>query len=371
MFALARNNLFRSRMKALMAIGGVALAMMLVLSLDAILAGLENRIGAFVERAGADVWVAQSGVRNMHMASSAVPRGLVDQVRQVPGVAEATPIRYLTNVVRSGDQDYIATVIGLPVGATMGLPNALVPGGTMPKSGQVVIDGAVGKAGANVGDGVRILGSTFEISGRSEGLASSLSSLAFIPLSDLDRMLGNDRVVSYVLVRAAPGVSAESLSAAIETRVNGVTASTRTQFAGEERRVVRDMSTEIAVIMNLAGLLIGFAVMALSIYTATASRLPEYGVLKAVGASTRRLAGVVVTQAALTVVVGLVLGLIAAYATALIAPHLDPLFDLEITFASVVKVSLVSFAVAALAAIAPIIQIAGLDPAVVFRRRIA
>lgn len=369
MFSLARHNLFQSRTKALMAIASVALAMMLVLSLDGILAGLENRIGAFIETAGADVWVAQAGVQNMHMASSSVPRGLADQVSQVPGVAEAMPMRYLTNVVVSGNDQYIAYVIGLPEGATMGRPKTLIAGPATPKTGQVVIDGALRKVGAKIGDRVRILGTEFTISGLSEGLASSLSSLAFIPLSDLDRLVGNDRTVSYVLVRAAPGVAAEALAADIASRIPGVTASTRATFAGEERRVVRDMSIEIAVIMNLAGLLIGLAVMGLSVYTTTVSRLPEYGMLKALGASTRRLAGVVVSQAAITVAIGLLVGLALAYATAFLAPRLDPILDLRITSDSVVKVAAISFIVAALSAIAPIVQIAGLDPAVVFRRR--
>lgn len=371
MLHLALRNLFQSRTKALIAMGGVALAFMLIFSLDAVLAGLEGRIASFIERTGADVWVAQSGVRNMHMASSTVPRAVTAEVASVPGVAEAVPIRYLTNVIVAGDTQYVAYVIGLPDGAKVGRPAKVVSGAAMPRVREVVIDGALRQEGAKVGDTVRILGSDFRIGGLAEGLASTLSSLAFIRLEDFDRLIGNDRTASYVLVRLEPGASPDEVAARIETTVDGVTASSTATFGEQERRVVRDMSTDIAVIMNLAGFLIGLAVMTLSVYTATVSRLPEFGLLKALGAAGRHCYGVVLAQAGVTVAVGLVVGLAFTFAVSSVAPSVDPLLYMQVTWPSVAKAVSASLIVAALAAIAPMLQIAGLDPAIVFRRRFA
>ena len=371
MLHLARRNLFQSRAKAAMAIGGVALAFMLVLSLDAVLAGLEGRIASFIERAGADVWIAQSGVRNMHMASSTIPRAVAEAAARVEGVAQAAPVRYLTNAVVWGDGQYIAYVIGLPEGSVMGTPTNVVSGEAFPGRGEVIVDGALRQQGAKVGDTVRILGSDFRIAGLAEGLASTLSSLAFIRLDDFDRLIGSTATTSYVLVRLAPGASADEVAARIEADVPNVTASSTALFADQERKVVRDMSTEIAVIMNLAGVLIGLAVMALSVYTATVSRLPEFGLLRALGAARRHCYGVVLGQAALTVALAFALGLAFTYAAALVAPLVDPLLYMQVTWSSVVKAGAISLLVAGIAAIAPIAQIAGVDPAIVFRRKFA
>lgn len=371
MLHLAHRNLFQSRAKALMAVGGVALAFMLVLSLDAVLAGLEGRIASFIERTGADVWVAQAGVRNMHMASSTIPRALADQAATIEGVAQAAPIRYLTNVMVKDDKQYIAYVIGLPEGSAMGTPTRIVSGDAYPKPGAVVVDGALRQEGAAVGDTVRILGSDFRIGGLAEGLASTLSSLAFIRLEEFDRLLGNAGTTSYVLVRVAPGVSPDAVAARIEAAVPNVTASSTAVFADQERRVVRDMSTEIAVIMNLAGILIGLAVMALSVYTATIARLPEFGLLRALGAARRHCYGVVLGQAALTVALAFALGLALTYAASVIAPLVDPLLYMQVTWPSVLKAAAISLLVAGIAAVAPIVQISGVDPAIVFRRRVA
>lgn len=371
MLHLARRNHFQSTAKALMTTGAVALAFMLIFSFDAVLAGLEGRIAAFIERSGADVWVAQSGVRNMHMASSTVPRGVVDEVRAVEGVAEAMSLRYLANVMVKDDEQYVAYVIGLPEGATMGTPVGVTSGDALPEPGEVIVDGALRQEGARVGDTVRILGSDFRIGGLAEGLASTLSSLAFIRLDDFDRLIGSAATVSYVLVRVAPGASPDAVAARIERDVPSVTASSAALFADQERRIVRDMSTEITVIMNLVGALIGLAVIALSVYTATVSRLPEFGLLRALGAARRHCFGVVLGQAALVVALGFVLGLVLTFGASLLVPLVDPLLYMRITWPSILKATAIALVVAGLAAIAPIVQISGVDPAIVFRRKVA
>ena len=172
MLHLAHRNLFQSRTKALLAIGGVALAFMLIFSLDAVLAGLEGRIAGFIEKTGADVWVAQSGVRNMHMASSTIPRAVVDQVRGIDGVVEAAPVRYFTNVMVKDGKQYLAYIIGLPGGATMGTPTRIASGDAYPRPGEVVVDGARRHEGAQRGSRVRCVATASRRDGRGRGTAA-------------------------------------------------------------------------------------------------------------------------------------------------------------------------------------------------------
>ena len=72
MFHLAWRNLSQNRTQLLMGVGGVALALLLMLSLDALLAGSEEDLVAYIIQSGADVFVAQEGVKNMHMAASSI-----------------------------------------------------------------------------------------------------------------------------------------------------------------------------------------------------------------------------------------------------------------------------------------------------------
>ncbi len=127
------------------------------------------------------------------------------------------------------------------------------------------------------------------------------------------------------------------------------------------------MSTDIVTIMNLIGFVIGLAVMALTVYTATLARRKEYGVLKALGARSAHLYRAVLAQALISVGVGFALSLLITLILSASVPYLGVSLSLQINGASLIRVGGLSIVIAGLSAMLPIKQIAGLDPALVFR----
>src|SRR5512143_149266 len=368
MLRLAFRNLFQNKVRLVISIGGVALALLLSLSLDAILAGIQQQVTTYIDQSGADIFVAQDGVRNMHMASSWLPASAVGKVKAVRGVESATPILYVTNVIEANDTRNLAYIIGLPPTAPVGGPQRISTGVSIPAKGQAIIDRAVAaKAGVAIGDKIKILGEEFTLAGLSENMTTFTGSVAFISKIDFDRIRGETGAVSFVLVTVEPGESSADVAAKIETQVDKVTAEPRTGFATQERKVVQDMSTDIVAIMNLIGFVIGLAVMALTVYTATLARRREYGVLKALGARSAYLYRAVLAQALISVGLGFALGLIITLALSVIVPYLGVNLSLQINGASLIRVGGLSLVIAGLSALLPIKQIAGLDPALVFR----
>jgi putative ABC transport system permease protein len=369
MLRLAYRNLFQNKTRLAISVGGAALALMLILSLDAIMAGIERQVTAYIDYSGADIFVAQDGVRNMHMASSSLAASVASQVKAVPGVASVTPILYLTNVVDLGEARNLAYVIGLPPRPVVGGPWRVVAGKSAPSVGEAVIDrGVAEKSGVGLGDEVKILGEEFTVVGLSEGTATLVNSVAFISRQDFAEVRGDSRTVSFLLVKVEPGESPEAVAARIEAGVNKVTAQTRQAFAAQERKVINDMSTDVITIMNLVGFLIGLAVMALTVYTATLARRAEYGVLKALGARDGHLYRAVLAQALISVLLGFALGLAFTLLLAVAVPRLGLNLALEVSGESLLKVGGVSLVIAGLSAVLPVRQIAGLDPAMVFRK---
>lgn len=366
---LARRNLARNRLRLVVSTGGVALALSLSLALDAIYAGVADQLTTYIDRAGADVWVAQAGVRNLHMVASWIPDSVTDEVRAVGGVAEATPILYSTDTISAGDERTVAYVIGLPADAPMGGPQRLVEGSARVGPGEIIVDrGFAGKAGVGLGDTVTVLGREARVVGLSEGTASLVNSVAFVAFDDFRQLRGGAPVISFVLVRVDAGASAESVAAEIERRIGDVSAQSRAAMSSAERRLVMDMSADVIAIMSVIGFVVGLAVVALTVYVATLARRREYGVLKALGARNRVLYRIVLTQAVLSVAVGFVVGLAFTGLLAITVPRTGLGLELSITAASLVKVGLFAAVIAMVAAILPIRQVSGLDPAIVFRR---
>jgi putative ABC transport system permease protein len=371
MLRLAFRNLFHSRARLLMSTGGVALALTLSLALDGVVAGAESMTSAYIDQSGADVWVSQAGVRNLHMASSNLPAAVPTQIAALPGVASATPIAYMSNIVSIGGQKQLVYVFGLPDDPAAGAPRG-VTGSPLPQAGQAVLSRlSAGQAGQGLGGTVTILGRAFRVVGLASGAVSSLTAPVFITLADFQALQGTPGVISYVLVRARPGQDAARLAAEIESYVGGVSAAPTAAFSVHERQIVKDMVTGIVDILDLVGFVVALSVMALTVYTATLARRSEYGVLRAVGARNRDLYRVVVAQAVISLVLGFVVALAITLALTVLVPVVEPQLAIQLTPDSVAKVGGFALVIGVLSALLPVRQIAGLDPVAVFRRKVA
>ena len=206
MIWLAFCNLFQNKVRLVISAGGVALALLLILALDAIFTGVEQRITAYIDYSGADIWVSQSDVFNMHMASSSLPGAVARKVVSVPGVAAVSPILYFTNNVTVGAERNLAYIIGLPKKAELGIPWDVSSGLHLPGKGETVMDSSVAeKSGIALGDNVEILGEEFEVVGLSEGTASLVNSVAFISQKDFETMRGSYDTISFLLVKVLEG----------------------------------------------------------------------------------------------------------------------------------------------------------------------
>lgn len=365
---LARRNLLRSRARLAVSIGGVALALTLVLALDAIFEGVGRQLTAYIDRSGADVWVAQSGVRNLHMVASWMPAATTEAVADVDGVALAEPILYTTDSMSARDERGWAYVIGLRPAATMGVPWDVVEGTGRPGPGEAVIDRRFAqRAGVGLGDPVTLLGREFRITGLTEGTASLVNSVAFVSFDDFAARRGGEPAVSYVLVRTAEGTSPATLAERIGSTVEGVAVQTTGAFGVAERKLVLDMSGDVISIMNVIGFVVGLAVVALTVYIATLALRREYGSLKAFGAPDGYLYRVVLAQAGLSVIAGFIAAVAITAALSAVIPRTGVNLELAIAGASLVKVGAVAAVIAALAALLPIRQIARLDPVLVAR----
>jgi putative ABC transport system permease protein len=367
MLYLAWRNLSQSRTQFILGVGGVALALLLMLALDALLAGSEEDLTAYITQSGADIFVAQEGVKNMHMAASAISLRDLRLASHAGGIASASPILYTSSIIETDRADILAYIIGFDPGEPLGGPSTVVAGTTRLKRDEVIIDEAVARTQElGLGDEVEILGETFTIVGLTRGLTSLINSVAFIHLEDF-QSLRSGEAISYALLEVEAGYNPAKVAAAIVARNNDVLALTRADFAREERQIIRDMSVEIINLMNLSGLLIGLAVTALTLYTSTLRKRQEYGVLKAIGAKNKHLYTVVIGQAFLSLGLGFGAALGLVWLSGQLVPLAVPGLALILTQTAMIRVLLASLFIGLMAALIPAWQVARLDPAQVFR----
>lgn len=367
MLQLAWRNLSQSRTQFILGVGGVALALLLMLALDALLAGSEEDLVAYIEQSGADIFVSQAGVKNMHMASSAITYRNLVLASHAAGVAQASPILYTTGVVKTGGADILSYIIGFDPDEPLGGPQGLIAGTNSLQPKEVIIDEAIARSqGLSLGDEVEIMGQSFTIAGLTRGLTNIVNSISFIHLRDF-QVLRTGEAISYGLLTVTPDANPAQVAAAINARDKDVLALPTADFSREERQIIKDMSVEILNIMNLSGFLIGLAVTALKLYTSTLRKRQEYGVLKAIGAKNGHLYLVVMTQAALSLALGFVSAIVLVWLLGQVLPLIVPGMGLTLTPTGVVRVLVAALIIGVVAALTPAWQLARLDPAEVFR----
>lgn len=362
---VARRQLFARKGRTLAGLAGIALALLLVLALKALLAGAEERLTGYIDRSGGDVVVAQEGVRTMHMTESVLAEPVAPAIASVPGVARATPIVYVPATLERGEERSLVYLIGEdPAAGTIRLVS-----GRRARGGEIVVDEALANLiGARPGTTVTALGRSFRVVGQIAGTSSLASSIALAERTDLAELIRREGSINHVFVRARAGVGAAELADRIEQSVPGVTASTQAEFSRSERRLVGDMSTDIVRAMIFVGFLIGVAVAGLVAYNTTLAQLRDYALLRALGLRARRALALVLAQVGALVVLGFALAVALVGLLAWLLPQLSPTLAVSIRPRDVTLAFAVAAAVSAVAAAFPVLRVAGIDPASVFRR---
>jgi putative ABC transport system permease protein len=362
---VGRRFLFAERRRAALTVLGVAAALLLVLVLRGIFAGAIDQVTYYIRTSAAEVFVSQAGVKTMHMSASALPPDAAAQIRSVAGVAWVSPIGFASGSVAGPQGRQLSYLIGYDTGTGRGGPGKLVSG-RAPRAGEAVVDEQAAESlGVALGVTVTVLGARLRVVGLSSGGSSITNTTVFVSQPEFAKI--GRTLPSYLLVRTDPSADASTLADRIRHAVPGVTVQTREEFAASEARIVTDMSADLLRLMSTIGLLIALAVIALGLMTATLNRVREYAVLKALGATTTRLAGSVTVQVLWTVALASLLATALAQLLSWTLPMVAPAVSISITSAALLETTLRALSVGVLAALWPLRRIVTLDAATAFR----
>ncbi len=368
MSLVARRNLVHDHFRLALSAVGVALSIMLIILLDGFLEGLYAQVTTYQRHTAADIYIAQKGVVNMLGATSVLPQGTLEAVRQVEGTARVIPIVSQFIILSIHDKKVTSYLIGYD-SALGGGPWALAEGREPASDDEMVIDRIMAKRhNLYVGDDISVLGRQMRIVGLSADTAAFMASFVFVRKAAAEAMLRAPGLTSFVLVSAAPGVTPTTLGSRLEAGVPGTGVMMARDISTNDIKLLARIFAMPLRLMVLIAFLVGTMVTGLVIYAATVERLREYGVLKAIGSSNRYLYSIVVQQALVASGIGLLLGIVLARATAQAIMLLLPQFLMIIPPTAVLQAAVASLGMGLLAAYIPARFVADLDPASIFRK---
>lgn len=359
----ARRSLLHDRLRFLLSVSAVAVAMLLVLVLRGIVDGTIDKATWYVERVDADLFVTQEGVGNMGLSMPVIPVSVESALEAVPGVSDVGGIIRVPAVVRLRSSEVPTSILGFDPDSGIGGPWAIEEGSRQLSPDGAIIDVQLARQqDLALGDPVEIAGRTFAI----EALARETNAMAtgrvvFIRRDVAAELFLMQGALSWVLVRT-DGADPASVGSAIEEALPGVVAHTRLALREHDQDLFRDLFGLPVNVMATIGYGVGLLVVGLSTYAAAADRSRDFGVLKAIGARDRFLYRTVVEIAMAIAACGFLLGLLLALAAAPVVTTLAPELGVSYQPPFVLQVVVVSALFALAAALIPARRVSRLDP---------
>ncbi len=371
---LVLRSISRNRRRTAMTIGGVMLALLLVLVSWSILDTVQGNLDRqFTEHDHSDLRAQFAAAGDDVLAS----------LRGLDGVSVAEPTTQLPVTVTGPEGAYATVLEALPADTTL-RSFAVVDGDPQGLAAHGLLVGVAMRdlVGAGVGDMVRVeVGDPGADGGRREVqmpiagfVQEPLGTFAYTSRDDLADTLGGPVPATGALVALAEDVDAAGVRADVEA-LDGVAA---TQSSSALRDLMDDVTgllVGFVTIMLVCGAVLAATMIFTTVSVSIAERTREVATLRASGASTRRLARLITAEhlvvTLMGVVPGVVLGLVGG--RAMMATYTTDQFALDFMVApTTVLVSVGALLLVALAAQVPGLRSLGrLDLARIVRERAA
>jgi putative ABC transport system permease protein len=324
---LAFREIKHSRVRYLL----IGLIMTMVAWLVLLLSGLANGLStdnaSSLMNMKADYLVFQTDSR-FSMSRSSLPMELVDTIKQIDGVKVAAPLGQLiiTTELSGGTKLDLAVLAYTP---DTFLSPPLIEGQALSatsKPGDVVLNKNAKASNVKLGDKLKVVptGQILNVVGFTNGNTYSHLEVVFMSISDWQS-------IKY----AAPGSKGDITSpvSAVAVQMNesalaklsaipGVEVTSRDN-AVEKLPGFSEESGSIVMILVFLVLIASF-IMAAFFYVITLQKTNQFGILKALGASTGFLARDLMGQITFITVVGVLLGMALTYGVATIMPASVP-----------------------------------------------
>jgi putative ABC transport system permease protein len=362
---VARRNLLADRGRLAMSVAGVAFAVLLILLVTSLYRGWTGFGSVFLRLPG-DIWVSQRGTTDPLNTTSFLPSGRQRDLAAVPGVSAVIPVRVRQTGLSAGDGRVRVFLLALDPPPEMPLPPT-ARAKFVPPPGHINIDRVLADAaGVGSGDRLEVLGRQLIVGDIHSG-GNRLLELAYVNATDAQAMYGVEGLLNFYLLSVAPGANPGQVTTRARAVIAGSETHTSAEYANAFGELVNQGFLPVVGALVAIGFVVGGALIALTIYTATAEHARDYGVLKALGAPGRFLYRIVVLQSVFVGAVGASLGVGAAAIAASLIRRSVPEFVTDLRVLDAGGVLAAAIVVSVVAAYVPVRRINAIDPAVVFR----
>ena len=361
---MVMSNLVHRPLRTLISVFAISIEVTLILLIVGLCMSMLNDSAHRQEGVGFDVMVSPPGSSFLTGITGApVSIKVADVLRTVAHVTDVAPV--VTHFITTGNLEIIDGIDLNPKSPNdfdkMGTPFQYLSGGPFQGPYDMVVDELFAQQHhAKVGDHFEVLNQSFRICGI---VAPGKGARRYLPIQTMQDLLGADGKASMFFVKTDSPENAAVVVAAIK------------KIPGMDQYVARSVAeyASLMTVANLPGLgpfidiviaisvIIGFIVIFQSMYTAVMERTREIGILKSLGASKLYIVNVVLREALLLAIGGVLLGIVLTWLASLVINYEFPLHRLVWDSRWVLRATIIAVVGALLGGLYPALRAAQKD----------
>ena len=372
-FTLAFRNLFHDRLRLIATVIGIVFSIVLVTVQMGLYLGFGRMVTTMIDHASADLWIMPRGTKCFEDPSLLDARKRY-RALAVDGVAEAVPVVIGFADWRTPGGTTPVFVIGSDLRAGGLPPWNLVEGRieSLSVPNAVAVDrsyfGRLGISG--IGARAEIRQQVVRVAAVTDGIRS-FTTTPYV-FMDVDRARAHTGIAAnkatYFLVRLNPNADVDQVRRRLLANLSDVEVLTPAEFRDRSRSFWLFGTGAGAALFAgaLLGVIVGTVIVAQTLYSSTKDHLNEFATLRAIGSSSGYIHKVIVCQALLNAVIGF--GIAALIGAAIVHMTAATALPIVLTPGLVIALFVLTVAMCVVSAIAAIIQVTRIDPAMVFTR---
>jgi putative ABC transport system permease protein len=309
---LVTRNLLRRKVRTALTVAGVAIGVGLIVALLSITNGVKRTAAELIHVGRSDFGLFQSGAADL--TRSLLPEELAGNVRGTNGVSQVARVFLLVGAVEQSDSSLLFGYVP----AEFPERRLVVVSGRRPRGNEALVgDGAARIYHLRVGRPLRAGKRSFRVAGIFHSGNPFVDRGVVLPLRVVQSIAQRPHEVTTLAVIAKLGATPKALAKRLESRFPGIAAVVE---PGQAVKV--DASSRLIVtagwIFSLLALIIGGIGVTNTMAMAVFERVREIGIMRAVGWSSRRIAGLIVCESLGIGLLALALGLLGGWVAAVL-----------------------------------------------------
>jgi putative ABC transport system permease protein len=372
---LALRNLFHDRIRLVVTLVGILFSIVLVAVQLGLYLGANRMIVDMIDNAKGELWITTFGAKSFEEGGVILTPRERHAALATPGVKAVIPLVVsFAEWRKPGGGSTNSVLVGTNPEDGGLAPWGIVEGdaASMAAPDAVLVDksylGDLGIKG--IGETAQIEQGRVRVRGLTDGIRSfTMAPYIFTTAARARALLGIPGENStFFLVQLQPGANADVVRADLKSRLSGTEVLPKAEFRARSLdQWLFSTGAGVALIGGaILGLIVGVVIVAQTLYSSTKDHLNEFATLRALGSSSGYIIKVILAQAAMSGVLGYVLGM--AISMVVVAFSGQTALPILMTPGLAAFLFAITIGMCAISAIAAIVKVTKIDPAMVFSR---